>query len=312
MRKILNIYIILHISNIFSKEISDNLDEACKVNSIICSINQAINNVFFTYQYEEKNILSNNDDLSFRIISSKIHFFEPKCDKIEYFINDNNYSIIKSNCSILIISDLYIGQKFNNEIDMKNYLIEFLVDKLIFMNKKNNHSIKFEVNNETLNYNKNEPIFQIPSIKEIIESEFNNLSLKLKTLYIDDINNKFSIIDVNKNLERVFNFLYNNGPFYFIDYNEIEENNQKITYLSYDSFIYNNYIIALDTIFISNFSITFEYAINYDIDYNEGYFTISDFAYTQNQNFSNSSRFFEFNLNNINLNNQKFFRKFFC
>ncbi len=306
MRKILNIYIILHISNIFSKEISDNLDEACKVNSIICSINQAINNVFFTYQYEEKNILSNNDDLSFRIISSKIHFFEPKCDKIEYFINDNNYSIIKSNCSILIISDLYIGQKFNNEIDMKNYLIEFLVDKLIFMNKKNNHSIKFEVNNETLNYNKNEPIFQIPSIKEIIESEFNNLSLKLKTLYIDDINNKFSIIDVNKNLERVFNFLYNNGPFYFIDYNEIEENNQKITYLSYDSFIYNNYIIALDTIFISNFSITFEYAINYDIDYNEGYFTISDFAYTQNQNFSNSSRFFEFiNLNYINSNNQK-------
>ena len=306
MRKILNIYIILHISNIFSKEISDNLDEACKVNSIICSINQAINNVFFTYQYEEKNILSNNDDLSFRIISSKIHFFEPKCDKIEYFINDNNYSIIKSNCSILIISDLYIGQKFNNEIDMKNYLIEFLVDKLIFMNKKNNHSIKFEVNNETLNYNKNEPIFQIPSIKEIIESEFNNLSLKLKTLYIDDINNKFSIIDVNKNLERVFNFLYNNGPFYFIDYNEIEENNQKITFLSYDSFIYNNYIIALDTIFISNFSITFEYAINYDIDYNEGYFTISDFAYTQNQNFSNSSRFFEFiNLNYINSNNQK-------
>ena len=137
--------------------------------------------------------------------------------------------------------------------------------------------------------------------------EFENLAVKLKNLYIDDINNKFSIIDVNKNLERVFNFLYNNGPFYFIDYNKSEENKQKITFLSYDSFNYNNYIIALDTIFISNFSITFEYAINYDIDYNEGFFTLSDFAYTQNQNFSNSSRFFEFNnLNHINLNNQKF------
>lgn len=308
MRKILIIYLILHISIIFSKEKYDNLDKACEVNSIFCSINQAINYVFFTYQYEEKNILKKDDDLSFKITSYKIHFLEPKCDKIEYLIYDNNYTIVKYKCSILIISDLFIGKKYNNEIDMKNYLMEFLVDEFKFINKENEHSIKCEIlfNEEIINYNKNEPLYQIPSIKGIIEKEFENLAEKLKNLYIDDINNKFSIIDVNKNLERVFNFLYNNGPFFFIDYNKIEEKNQKITYLSYDSFNYNNYIIALDTIFISNFSITFEYAINYDIDYNEGFFTLSDFAYTQNQNFSNSSRFFEFNLNNINLNNQKF------
>ncbi len=308
MRKILIIYIILYISIIFSKEKYDNLDEACKVNSILCSINQAINKVFFTYQYEEKNILKKEDDLSFKITSYKIHFLEPKCENIEYFIYDNNYTIVKYNCSILIISDLFIGQKYNNEIDMKNYLMEFLVDEFKFINKKNEHSIKFEFlfHKKIINYNKNEPLYQIPSIKGIIEKEFENLAVKLKNLYIDDINNKFSIIDVNKNLERVFNFLYNNGPFFFIDYYKKEEKNQKITYLSYDSFNYNNYIIALDTIFISNFTITFEYAINYDIDYNEGFFTLSDFAYTQNQNFSNSSRFFEFNLNNINLNNQKF------
>ena len=308
MRKILIIYIILYISIIFSKEKYDNLDEACKVNSILCSINQAINKVFFTYQYEEKNILKKEDDLSFKITSYKIHFLEPKCENIEYFIYDNNYTIVKYNCSILIISDLFIGQKYNNEIDMKNYLMEFLVDEFKFINKKNEHSIKFEFlfHKKIINYNKNEPLYQIPSIKGIIEKEFENLAEKLKNLYSDDINNKFSIIDVNKNLERVFNFLYNNGPFFFIDYYKKEEKNQKITYLSYDSFNYNNYIIALDTIFISNFTITFEYAINYDIDYNEGFFTLSDFAYTQNQNFSNSSRFFEFNLNNINLNNQKF------
>ena len=43
-------------------------------------------------------------------------------------------------------------------------------------------------------------MYQIPSIKGIIEKEFENLAEKLKNLYIDDINNKFSIIDVNKNL----------------------------------------------------------------------------------------------------------------
>ena len=310
MRNILNIFIIIiHISIIFSKKKYDNLDEACKVNSIICSINQAINNVFFTYQYQEKNILKDDDDLSFKITSLKIHFIEPKCDKIEYFINNNNNSIIKYNCSILIISDLYIGIMYNNEIDMKNYLMEFLVDEFKFIHKQNSHQIQFEVkfNKNIINYNKNEPLFQIPSIKEKIENEFKLLSENLKHLYINDITNKFSISDVNTNFEIVFNFLYNNGPFYFIDYNKSEENKQKITFLSYDSFNYNNYIITLDTIFISNFSITFEYAINYDIDYNEGFFILSDFAYTKNQNFSNSSRFFEFNnLNHINLNNQKF------
>ncbi len=289
-------------------EMYSNLNYACKNHSIFCPMNEAIEKVFYIYQYEENNLNIKENETEIQVISSKIHFLEPKCFNISYHVNNTHYFIKKKDCSVLIISILDIGKQYNNIVYFNNFLMELLIKEMVFATQIGEHeiNINFTFQNEPINYNKNEPLFNIPLIKNQIEKEFKRIGNDLKKLYMDDLTNKFLLSDADTNLERVFNFLYNNGPFFFIDYYKKEEKNQKITYLSYDSFNYNNYIIALDTIFISNFSITFEYAINYDIDYNEGFFTLSDFAYTQNQNFSNSSRFFEFNLNNINLNNQKF------
>lgn len=268
-----------------------NLNYACQKHSLFCPMNEAIEKVFYIYQYEENNlnIKEKETETEIQVISSNIHFLEPKCFSVYYYVNDTHYYIKKFNCSVLVISKLDIGKKYNNIVYFNNFLMELLIKEMIFATKIGEHeiNINFTFQNETINYNKNEPLFNIPLIKNQIEKEFERIGNDLKKLYMDDLTNKFLLSDADTNLERVFNFLYRNGPFFFYqEYN--------ITYLSYDSFVYNYYIIDSDTIFISNLSVVFEYAIDYNIDYNEGLFIISDFIYTKNKDFSNSTRSFEF------------------
>ncbi len=270
-------------------EMYSNLNYACKNHSIFCPMNEAIEKVFYIYQYEENNLNIKENETEIQVISSKIHFLEPKCFNISYHVNNTHYFIKKKDCSVLIISILDIGKQYNNIVYFNNFLMELLIKEMVFATKIGEHeiNINFTFQNEPINYNKNEPLFNIPLIKNQIEKEFKRIGNDLKKLYMDDLTNKFLLSDADTNLERVFNFLYRNGPFFFSqEYN--------ITYLSYDSFVYNYFIIDSDTIFISNLSVVFEYAIDYNIDYNEGLFIISDFIYTKNKDFSNSTRSFEF------------------
>ena len=55
---------------------------------------------------------------------------------------------------------------------------------------------------------------------------------------------------------------------------EIDDNHHNITYIGYNIFTWDSLININNYIYLSNLSVTFEYALDYNITYNEGSFVL--------------------------------------
>ena len=98
-------------------------------------------------------------------------------------------------------------------------------------------------------------------------------------------------------LGSVFNVLYMNGPFINVEETEEEKisgTEDKVTYISYANPKMTAIVLTKDRIFISQLKISFDYAIDFDINWNEGSMTLSDFMFTKEERGSNSQRKIEF------------------
>ena len=74
--------------------------------------------------------------------------------------------------------------------------------------------------------------------------------------------------------------------------NETEEENTsaKVTYISYSNPKFTYTTLTKDVIFIGRLDISYDYALDYDINYNEGCMSLSDFVFSKDLGGSNSGR----------------------
>lgn len=132
----------------------------------------------------------------------------------------------------------------------------------------NNNLLSFKNHTYTLNYNKEESIFNIPSVSTKLHTQMTQIGANAysQLLY------SFSMIagtyaETNLYIEgflgSVFNVLYMNGPFINVEETEEEKisgTEDKVTYISYAN------PKMTDRIFISQLKISFDYAIDFDIN----------------------------------------------
>lgn len=166
----------------------------------------------------------------------------------------------------------------------------------------NNNLLSFKNQTYTLNYNKEESIFNIPSVSTKLHTQMTQIGSNAynQLLY------SFSMIagtyaETNLYIEgflgSVFNVLYMNGPFINVEETEEEKisgTEDKVTYISYANPKMTAIVLTKDRIFISQLKISFDYAIDFNINWNEGSMTLSDFMFTKEEGGSNSQRKIEF------------------
>jgi hypothetical protein len=250
------------------------LNKICKEHEILCPMVDAIKyslkiikSYSKTYEiYPDISELKYQNAKSFFLLCENITLNIEKFEENK----DEKYSITFNNCESKFMGQLFIideGITFLSSLFF--YKIIFVKRKLA-INGELNLLLEYDQDiNKTYYYDSS--IFsdyylhQMDTIMEYIFSnytsnfkynvELNENRLASQTKYLNDIINKFT-------------------KKYSLFDPEIDDDHHNITYIGYNIFTWDNLININNYIYLSNLSVTFEYALDYNITYNEGSFVL--------------------------------------
>ena len=272
----------------------DKIYESCNITNIIfCSIAEAIKYSFNLIKKEFKSYPLNCTDI-ICLQYKNVYTPDAICEDVEAILedqenNDGKYLVSFSNCKVSILGALSVKNETDTIMEYDQFLSEMYFDKINFY--QNVRSTKGELNItfkydetfiNTFNYNKTDPIFD-NNDTNLIE-QMNNILKDILENYIYVWESKIEI-DENTQLLQItyLNQIINrfSKEYSIIKYDTYVDNNI-ITYIAYNEIKYNSFINLKNMFFIPNFNITFEYALNYNITYNEGNFTIKNISISRN------------------------------
>ena len=274
--------------------IQEELNKYCKQDKNICPMIDAIiqsltsiNTYSNTYEKSlgDNNLKYNNVHSSY--ITCKDVLAEIKDNETEIENNDEKYVISLVNCTSLMKGEL----KYS-DVNYPNFQSELYLYKItIFITKKplkGEMHILFEYDdmiNKTYYY-KPESDFEDDEIikmklNEIMEEVFQNYIEKLKGIIeLED----FQLDSQLKYLDDIINQFAKNYSILVKKKIDLSKNN--VSYIAYNELKFdpNNFINIKDNMYIPNLHITFEYALNYNITYNEGSFLLDYLNFSKTQN----------------------------
>ena len=251
------------------------LNKICKEHEILCPMVDAIKyslkiikSYSKTYEiYPDISELKYQNAKSFFLLCENITLNIEKFEENK----DEKYSITFNNCESKFMGQLFIideGITFLSSLFF--YKIIFVKRKLA-INGELNLLLEYDQDiNKTYYYDSSifsetDYLHQMDTIMEYIFSnytsnfkynvELNENLLASQTKYLNDIINKFT-------------------KQYSLFDPEIDDNHHNITYIGYNIFTWDSLININNYIYLSNLSVTFEYALDYNITYNEGSFVL--------------------------------------
>lgn len=271
-----------------------NLDKACKeISPIFCPMTAAIEDIFSTIQNDE--IIIPKDEYYCDILCiqySNIFARDIICENIETSPStlkkdclsengeENSYEVKFNNCNVLIEGKISYRNNYTS-IDFGPFLSELKFKSIIFYYSKEfkgRLNLKYVNNTQNYNYNKNNSIFS----SEILDmyEQMDTIMDKIFEKYIEKIVEKSEILNEKSNTLLntlgIFKseFSYFEGP-------RLKDPKKGVTYISYRDFEYDLYIHINGKIFFSYMNVSFEYALNYNVTYNNGYFIIKNFVFQE-------------------------------
>ena len=298
---IINFNYIISKENSFSTIQPKHLEKLYKIckeeNNIICSITEAIKYSLYSIKTESKSYLDINCTDVLCLKYEKVYTPNIICEDVDIiiekeenkniqpFLEDGKNLISFSNCTVIVIGDLIINDEEEKEIFLiyKNFLSEIYFTKINFY--QNQRSAKGELNisfeydetfKDAFNYDKTDTIFEMDEygLKQ-------QMDIILKEVFENYTNILESKIDIDENTQiaqiKYFNEIINKfAKQYSLLNSDIEDNENNITYIAYNDIKYTSFINIKNRLFIPNLSISFEYALNYNITYNEGEFSFEN------------------------------------
>lgn len=274
------------------------LYEACqKNNTIFCSMTDSIRYIFDKVQLLKSDFSGQSMDsyYNFSLIYSSVSTPNIICEEVEPISiergGNEKYLITFSNCVVLVYGHLSIANNGEGTINYNNQFSELYFNKITFYQNKSSTSGQFNVeykhedtDEEMFNYNKNDPKFSIEIFD--IKSQMNQILRNIFEFYKTSIESITQIKDNDLNNQKKYftdtinkftkGYSIINNPYIGDDDNILTYVGFKINYVSY--------INVKDKIFLPILTVTFEYALNYNITYNEGNFTVGNISFDQNSN----------------------------
>ena len=275
----------------------EKINNECKKNPIYCSMALAIEDIFTSIQSEE--IITNNQFFCDILCLQYTNIFARDiiCDEniaIKEGILDNNfgesYQIQFNNCNVLIDGKIsYINSDITT-IDFGTFLSEIKFKTIIFYQMKSKSGkieVKFENNTKQFNYNRNEAFF----LSEIVNMT-EQMDFIMQQIYDDFINKIYDKINLSERAGILYETIskYSNLFSYF-DGNGIYDEKKTITYIAYNKLDFECNVHLKDKVFLCWMNITFEYALNHNVTYNEGYFIINNIIFEEITNRNNSYKY---------------------
>ena len=267
------------------------IDKACnEKDNIICFLASAIEDIFTSVQNED---LSPKTDYYYNNITLQYRNVYPRdilCKNFEIIstsskngslADEKENGIIFRNCSVLIEGNISYKTDYSS-VDFGTFLSELKFEFLRF--EYISKSIVFKGKNDTkiYNYNENAPFFA--SETGGMKIQMNSLMESISEAYYEKINEK-TYPDYSNLLASTLNnfnqnFSYLKGPKLF-------DKIKNVTYVYYKELKYDKYIYIKDKIFFPSMNVSFEYALNHNITFNEGYFIIKNFIFQENVDLEN-------------------------
>ena len=268
------------------------LDDAClNIHPIFCPMSKAIEQIFLYVQNEL--ISSNNNNLYSDLVNiqyNNVYGRDIICENINPFIDNSTsdeikYKIQFIDCNVLIEGNIILNNADYSSINFGIFLSELKFDTITFCQNKTTPKgeldVLFEYNNEKLfNYNRNESFF-ISSFKELLRFQMDDIMKNIFENYMERIKIRTKVeegkISYLSDKLNVFNKEISliSGP-------PLNSINKSVTYIAYNNFNYENYINVNGKVFLNELNVSFEYALNNNITYNEGFFVLKNITFDEN------------------------------
>ena len=251
------------------------LNKICKEHEILCPMVDAIKyslkiikSYSKTYEiYPDISELKYQNAKSFFLLCENITLNIEKFEENK----DEKYSITFNNCESKFMGQLFIIDKGITFLSSLFFYKIIFVKRKLAINGEINLLLEYDQDiNKTYYYDSSifsetDYLHQMDTIMEYIFSnytsnfkynvELNENLLASQTKYLNNIINKFT-------------------KQYSLFDPEIDDNHHNITYIGYNIFTWDSLININNYIYLSNLSVTFEYALDYNITYNEGSFVL--------------------------------------
>ena len=269
------------------------IEEKCHKNPIFCSLALAIEDIFTSIQSEE--IITKNNlfcellCLQYTNIFVRDLICDEKIEIKEGIIEDyfDSYEIQFNNCNILIDGKISYLNSDITSIDFGTFLSELKFKSIIFYQMKGINGridVKFENNTQKFNYNKNDAIFQSKIINMTEQ-----MDLIMGQIYDDFINKIYDKITLSERAGILYETINKYNDFFsYFNKSGIFDEEKSITYIAYDKLDFECNVHIKDKVFLCWMNVTFEYALNHNITYNEGYFIINNIIFEERTNMNNS------------------------
>ncbi len=293
---IITTFIILIISSksqeefsFFTKQQKELLSNSCQKNSVFCPMTTAIENIFNQIKEEEIQIQLECINLCLRY--NNILVRDMLCKELD-ITDSSSYTITLRNCSVLISGEIEFENKGYKVVKFGNFLSEFLIDSLSFTKDENLKNFIFSYQNSTkkFNYDTTRAVFK--SSDEDLISQMNDI--------LDEVYDKF-LKQMIKNSDQRFNIAnyFDKAKNQIIeDFSLFKEkgitiNSKKknVTYLLFTNLNPLEEIQIRNKYIFYNMNVTFEYALNYNVTYNEGYFIVKYICFENDE--SKNNNYFE-------------------
>ena len=274
-------------SNFYTKIQEEKLDSYCEKSPIFCIMKLVIEDIFEQIEAEEITIQNNNCN-NICLLYNNIRVRDMICEDLNITYNSSSNldksEIIFENCVVLLSGEIGYENKDYKTIMFGPFLSELKFNSLAFNHTQNLQTVDLNFENATkkYNYDSSRALFQSwnedlrDQMEEILSKTYDEFIKKLKEKLNPDLNKENNVNTIFSNTKKQLCEQYSkfSGPSLF-------DEHKNVTYLSYKELDPNqkNSIIIKDKIFFHNLPVNFEYALNNNVTYNEGNFTLRDVCF---------------------------------
>ena len=267
---------------------SEFLKEECKnVNQVFCPMIPAIADIFTQIQKEEIEADSKDICIDLCLTYSNIHVRDMICETLDTKFVINLGEVIFGNCSVLISGEIGYENKDYKNINFGTFLSELYIPSMTFSHVAKLEKIEFKYENASTKFNYDNTRAVFKSMNDDLNEQMEYILNKVYDEFIFKIEDKLNPIlsrneilsDTNKKIYNSFTF-YENGPNLF-------DEKKNLTYLSFFKIDYTEKIILREKIIFYNLQVDFQYALNYNITYNDGLFVLKYVDFEANEGINN-------------------------
>ena len=271
----------------YLKKQRDILEKECVKRQAFCAMIPTIADIFQQIQKEEIEANCKNICNYLCLTYNNIHARDMICESLNTSYNEPLAEIIFGNCSVLISGEIGYENRDYKNINFGTFLSELYIPSMTFSHSDKFDRISFQYENATVKFNYDNTRAVFKSISEDLNEHMEYILNMVYDEFISKIEDKI-IAGISKSdiysqtIKKIFNSFtfFDNGPRLF-------DEKKNVTYLLFSKIDHSDKILLKDKIVFFNLQVDFQFALNYNVTYNDGFFILRNVVFEVNEGTNN-------------------------